>query len=148
MLGLAHDPFGWRLAPNAPHLAQRLRAEGYATVLIGLQHLSQTPFELGYDRVLPLAPAPEEARMAVGMLRNLARDAERPFYLEVGFEEPHRPYAFGGAEPDTSRGVAIPPYLPHVPAAREDVAAFQGATRRMDSAVGQIPRRARRARAA
>ncbi|MBV9354936.1 MAG: sulfatase [Chloroflexi bacterium] len=138
MLGLAHDPFGWRLAPDALHLAARLRAEGYATVLVGLQHLSQTPFELGYDRVLPLAAAPELGRMTVGMLRTLARDAERPFYLEVGFEEPHRPYDFGDAEPDASRGVAIPPYLPQAPEARADLAAFQGATRVMDAAVGQI----------
>ncbi len=138
MLGLAHDPFGWRLAPDALHLAQRLRAEGYATVLVGLQHLSQTPFELGYDRVLPLAPAPEVGHMAAGMLRTLAGDGERPFYLEVGFEEPHRPYDFGGAEPDVSRGVAIPPYLPESLQARADLAAFQGATRVMDAAVGQI----------
>jgi arylsulfatase A-like enzyme len=138
MLGLAHDPFGWRLAPDALHLAQRLRASGYSTVLVGLQHLSQTPFELGFDRVLPLAPAPEVGRMAVGALRNLARDAERPFYLEVGFEEPHRPYTFGGAEPDVSRGIAIPPYLPQTPEARGDLAAFQGATRVMDAAAGQI----------
>ena len=63
---------------------------------------------------------------------------DQPFYLEVGFEEPHRPYDFGGARPDTERGVAVPPYLPDTSESREDLAAFQGAIRQMDAAVGRI----------
>jgi arylsulfatase A-like enzyme len=63
---------------------------------------------------------------------------ERPFYLEVGFEEPHRPYDFGGAEPDDSLGINVPLYLPDVPEARRDFAAFQGAIRAMDHGVGRI----------
>lgn len=140
VMGLAHPPFGWRLDPRERHVAQLLSAEGYTTTLVGMQHLVEhgAEHELGYERVLPVAPAYDEADAAVGVLRELAQQRHRPFYLEVGFEEPHRPYDFGGAQPDTSRGVAIPPYLPDVPESRQDLAAFQGAIRQMDQAVGRI----------
>ena len=108
-MGLAHPPFGWRLNPLERHVAQLLGAEGYTTTLVGMQHLVEhgAEHELGYTQVLPVAPAYSEADAAVALLRDLARQ-DQPFYLEVGFEEPHRPYDFGGAQPDISRGVAIP----------------------------------------
>ena len=139
MLGLAHPPFGWRLDPRVRHTAQTLGEAGYATALVGMQHLIDrgSAHELGYTTVLPVSPAYEEAEAAVGLLRELSR-GERPFYLEVGFEEPHRPYDFGGAVPDASRGVAVPGYLPDVAESRQDLAAFQGATRQMDAGVGRI----------
>jgi arylsulfatase A-like enzyme len=138
-MGLAHPPFGWRLEPRVPHTAQILAAAGYSTTLVGMQHLIDrgSARELGYGEVLPVAPAYEEADASVALLRELSR-GETPFYLEVGFEEPHRPYDFGGAQPDTSRGVAIPGYLPDAPESREDLAAFQGAIRQMDAGVGRI----------
>ena len=138
VLGLAHPPFGWRLAPPEKHLAQRLAEAGYLTALVGMQHLIEHGHaeELGYARVWPVAPAGEEAETAAAVLRELAA-GDRPFYLEVGFEEPHRPYDTGGAQPDDSRGVEVPPYLPDGPEARRDLAAFQGAVRVMDAAVGR-----------
>jgi N-sulfoglucosamine sulfohydrolase len=138
-MGLAHAPYGWRLPPEVPHTAQLLARAGYTTALVGMQHLIErgSAYELGYQRVDPVAPADEEADAAIGTLRGLAGRAE-PFYLEVGFEEPHRPYDYGGATPDSSRGVSVPGYLPDVPEARQDLAAFQGAIRQMDAGVGRI----------
>src|SRR5919198_171031 len=40
VLGLAHHPFDWELAPDEQHLARRLREAGYATALIGIQHVT------------------------------------------------------------------------------------------------------------
>src|SRR3954467_901497 len=96
VLGLAHTPFGWRLARTERHIAHLLGEAGYTTTLVGMQHLIERgqAEELGYGRVLPVAPAPEEALAAADLLREFAADG-RPFYLEVGFEEPHRPYDFG-----------------------------------------------------
>jgi N-sulfoglucosamine sulfohydrolase len=139
VLGLAHPPYGWRLSPHIPHTAQILAEAGYATTLVGMQHLIDrgSAHELGYANVLPVAPAYEEADAAVALLRDLSA-SEKPFYLEVGFEEPHRPYDFGGAEPDLSKGVDVPGYLPDAPASHQDLAAFQGAIRQMDAGVGRI----------
>ena len=139
VLGLAHPPYGWRLDPSVKHIAQILADNGYSTTLVGMQHLIDrgSADELGYARVLPVAPAYEEASATLALLRELAL-SEAPFYLEVGFEEPHRPYDFGGAKPDSSRGVDVPGYLPDVSESRRDLAAFQGAIRQMDAGVGLI----------
>lgn len=139
VLGLAHQPFGWRIDPRERHLAHILRDMGYRTSLIGMQHLVErgSELELGYQQVTPVQPAYDEADVAIAQLREL-NGSEQPFYLEVGFEEPHRPYDFGGAAPDSSRGVAVPPYLPDTSASHEDFAALQGAIRQMDTAVGRI----------
>ena len=138
-MGLAHPPFGWRLDPREKHVAHLLGERGYTTTLVGMQHLIErgSAHELGYSTVLPVAPAYEEADAAIACLRELVGQ-ERPFYLEVGFEEPHRPYDFGGAQPDASRGVGVPGYLPDIPESRQDLAAFQGAIRQMDAGVGRI----------
>jgi arylsulfatase A-like enzyme len=138
-MGLAHPPFGWRLDPREKHVAHLLGGRGYTTTLVGMQHLIErgSARELGYTTVLPVAPAYEEADAAIACVRDLVRQ-DRPFYLEVGFEEPHRPYDFGGAQPDETRGVAIPGYLPDAPESRRDLAAFQGSIRQMDQGVGRI----------
>ena len=65
-----------------------------------------------------------------------SRSPEKPFYLEVGFFEPHRPYDWQGTQPDTSQGVTLPPYLPDIPEAEADVAALQGAVKMLDTGVG------------
>jgi N-sulfoglucosamine sulfohydrolase len=139
VLGLAHPPFGWRLDPRERHVAHIFGDAGYTTTLVGMQHLIErgSAHELGYTEVLPVAPAYAEAAAAIGVLRQCARQ-DRLFYLEVGFEEPHRPYDFGGAQPDETKGVAVPPYLPDAPESRQDLAAFQGAIRQMDAGVGRI----------
>jgi N-sulfoglucosamine sulfohydrolase len=139
VLGLAHDPFNWRLAPEQMHMARRLRDAGYETVLLGMQHVTgyQELGPLGYNRVSAVEPAPLLAAKATAFL-STARQLDRPFYLEVGFEEPHRPYDFGGAEPDTAKGVALPPYVPDTAEAVQDFAALQGAIHALDGAVAQI----------
>src|SRR4051794_14062987 len=137
VLGLAHPPFDWQLPPSERHIATILKEQGYATALVGMQHLvaQDQAARLGYEYVLPVAPAPEVAESAVELMRKLSA-GDRPFYLEVGFEEPHRPYDLGGAQPDDALGVEIPGYLPDRPESRQDFADFQGAIRAMDAGVG------------
>jgi len=139
VLGLAHQPFGWRIDPRERHVAHILRDIGYRTSLVGMQHLVEcgSEHELGYQQVTSVQPAYEEADVAIAQLGELYSSGQ-PFYLEVGFEEPHRPYDFGGAVPDISRGVAVPPYLPDTSESHDDFAALQGAIRQMDTAVGRI----------
>src|SRR6478735_7207163 len=52
MLGLAHR--GYRLVDYDHHLVHTLRSAGYTSVLIGEQHLSSDPAEIGYDRVVEI----------------------------------------------------------------------------------------------
>src|SRR3954467_10164728 len=52
MLGLAHR--GHALADQARHLVHTLRDAGYWSAMVGEQHVSTDPGELGYDEVTAL----------------------------------------------------------------------------------------------
>jgi arylsulfatase A-like enzyme len=135
MMGLLNR--GWELNPGEKHVAQRLREAGYDTALVGFQHLTPHPETLGYDSAVPMERARVVGEAAAAFLRDAQR-RQRPFYLEVGLFEPHRPFDWLGAKPDASRGVEIPPYLPDCPEARQEFAAVQGAIRTMDEGVGIV----------
>ena len=136
LMGLTHKPWGWSLNEDERHLAAILRDAGYETTLAGLQHVtSGDPRKLGYDKVLSSDRiAGETVRAAKEFLLEASR-ADRPFYLEVGFFEVHRPFTQGK---DTGKGVFIPHYLKDTPEIREDLARFQGTIRFFDKCVGEI----------
>jgi len=138
VMGLSHAPFNWRLRQGEKHVAQRLRESGYETALIGIQHLTNRPMDLGYESVsLPRGSARQIGEAAARFLES-KQHSNKPFYLEVGFFEPHRPYNWGATPPDTSKGVIIPPYIPDTPEARHEFAALQGAIHAMDGGVGTV----------
>ena len=61
----------------------------------------------------------------------------RPFFLWVGFHEPHRPYPVDqttGTHPPAR--VALTPYLADTPETRADIARYYDAIARMDRAIG------------
>jgi arylsulfatase A-like enzyme len=136
-MGLAGKVHGWSYRPGERHFVWRAKEAGYKTALVGVQHVALDAAELGYDEVYPLCPAGQLKEQAGHVLRRLCGDGP-PFYLEVGFFEPHRPYDFGGAGPDERSGVAVPGYLPNTSEARKEMAAVQGAIRAMDEAVGHL----------
>ena len=133
VLGLTHGDFGWDLSEGEKHLATHLRDVGYETALFGVQHVTKRPERLGYDTIFPTLRADRMGAAAREYLTS--RNPEKPFYLEVGFFEPHRPYDWQGTKPDTSQGVTLPSYLPDIPEAEADVAALQGAVRMLDTGV-------------
>jgi arylsulfatase A-like enzyme len=164
VLGLTHSDFAWDLAPGERHLADLLRAAGYATELVGVHHESrirpdaEVADRLGFDRVRTGGDASAVADRTVSQLAEFAERAERarqagttapPFYLQVGFHEPHRvhssrnaPGTMGfvadGIDPDDELGVTVPPYLHDTPDARAEIAELQGAVRYLDTGVGRV----------
>ena len=90
MLGLAHR--GYRLRYPERHIVHVLRQAGYWSGLVGEQHVSSDPLNVGYDvvvdvesnRVRDVAPA------ATALLAERAL-IDEPFFLSVGFFETHRP---------------------------------------------------------
>ncbi|MDW5324421.1 sulfatase [Plantactinospora sp. KLBMP9567] len=154
VLGLTHAQFGWDLRPGERHLADRLAELGYLTSLIGVHHESRVrPDEevaqrLGFDEVLTGGQGEVVADRAIDRLVRFA-DLGRPFYLQVGFREPHRlpgrrdPAGVMGfvgdhMSPYAERGVAVPDYLVDDASAREEIAELQGAVRYMDACVGRV----------
>lgn len=142
MLGLAHDPFSWRLHDDETYLAKYLQDAGYQTAHGGIQHVTEFTEEavkaLGFDHVLSGHLAPELAESAVAFIEQ-AHD-EQPFFLNIGFFEPHRDDegGFKVAPPDDAKGVDLPPYIPDTPEARQEFSELQGMIKQMDVAVGQI----------
>jgi arylsulfatase A-like enzyme len=141
MLGLAHDPFGWRLHSDEVHLARHLRDAGYRTAQAGVQHVTEPTAgavaALGFMEVRPAGAAPQVADQAIAFLR---QGPPQPFFLNVGFAEPHRDRhgRFGQAPADSARGVQVPPYLPQTPESRQEFAELQGVIGRLDTAIGRI----------
>src|SRR6201989_915623 len=134
MLGLAHR--GYRLADYDHHLVHTLRAAGYRSVLIGEQHLSSDPHDIGYDQVCEIDSTHASAvRPAVG--RVLREGVAQPFFLAVGFFETHRDYF----EPSSVRDAlySLPPAnLPDTPQTRRDMAAYKASARSLDQGVGAV----------
>src|SRR6476469_2911786 len=142
VLGLAHSYFGWQLGPGERHIASLLADGGYHTVLFGLQHVTYHPETLGFHEIMGDRPADGVAENIEDWLSTRIQhptpNAQRPFYIELNFFEPHRPFDFGGVAPDREAGVQVPPYLPDNEAARGELASMQGAIRKVDSAVERI----------
>ena len=142
VMGLAHPGFDWELAPGATHAAAIFGNLGFETHLFGLQHVSLHPERLGFEH---MHPATNEDGLATGSTVATAVEqflkndvGERQMYLEINFEETHRPYDLGGVDARESEGVAIPAYLPAGPEARTELTGLQRAIRAMDSAVGRV----------
>lgn len=134
MLGLAHR--GFALRDPREHLLHTLRDAGYTTALAGFQHLAADPASLGYDRVIPCEG--RSARTVAPAAAHFVADAPaRPFYLEVGFSETHRPFHAPGPAEDP-RYTLPPAPLPDTPETRADLAAFKASARALDDGIGAI----------
>ncbi|MGJ3237563.1 MAG: sulfatase family protein [Anaerolineae bacterium] len=141
MFGLAHHPFSWRMHDDEVYLARYLQDADYETAHIGIQHVTDWDEEsvqaLGFEQVLSAHLAPEVAER---VLQFLEQTHDRPFFLNIGFFEPHRDDAggFKVAPPDVSRGVDLPPYIPDTIESRQEFGELQGMIKQMDEAVGAI----------
>ncbi|HEX9561932.1 MAG TPA: sulfatase [Candidatus Dormibacteraeota bacterium] len=126
VMGLAHAGFDWELSPDAAHAAATFAGFGFETHLFGAQHVTQHPERLGFDHMHP-SEAVEQV---------LAREPrERRLYLEINFDETHRPYPPPGPTP---RDLVIPGYLPAGREAAEEMTALEGAITRMDARAGRV----------
>src|SRR5690349_19997091 len=132
MLGLAHR--GYRLADYDHHLVHTLRQAGYTSVLIGEQHLSSDPHDIGYDRVCEI-DSTHASKIAPAAAQVLAEGVEAPFFLSVGFFETHRDYCEASSVRDALYS-APPPNLPDTPQTRLDAAAYMAIARLLDQGVG------------
>jgi arylsulfatase A-like enzyme len=67
------------------------------------------------------------------------RPKDRPFFLHVGFSEPHRPYSQGTFQPphDPAK-VRLPAFLPDAPEIRQDLALYADEIAHMDAECAQL----------
>ena len=136
MLGLAHR--GYRLTHPDRHLVHVLRRAGYWSGLVGEQHVSAHPSDLGYDHVAELGSnrVADVAPAATGLIAERAARTE-PFFLSIGFFETHREYF----QPTSVRDALYsrpPANIVDTPETRRDMAAFKASARSLDHGVGAV----------
>ncbi len=148
--GHAHDvhnlhTFQW--VQSIPRLA---KARGLLTGVIGKLHVNP-PSVYTFDHVSPGGKqgGPRDVHgMGQRVAEFLQQAAGRPFYLHVGFTDPHRggPGAFGNGRdyPSVTRkvyspaDVVVPPFLPDVPEVRQELAEYYQSTSRLDQGIGFV----------
>jgi N-sulfoglucosamine sulfohydrolase len=136
MLGLAHR--GYRLRYPERHIVNVLREAGYWTALVGEQHVSADPGDLGYNHVVDL-DSTRVSEVAPAATKLIARRAQEnaPFFLSVGFFETHREFF----EPSSIRDVLYsrpPENVPDNAQTRRDMASFRASARALDQGVGTV----------
>ncbi len=155
VMGLCHANFAWDLNPDERHLAQILHDAGYTTTAVGIIHETHSGYQrCGYERHLGPARATMATDAAIRVLRQYAVKREKPFFMSVGFIEPHRlrypnpdwpcatpndsSFPGPGLESDDSLGVEVPGFLADTEGTRRELAGLQGAIRHVDSQVGRL----------
>ena len=67
------------------------------------------------------------------------RPKDKPFFLQVGFQDPHRPYGKGAFAPaHDPHQVKVPEFLSNTSGTREDIALYHDEIARMDKEVGDL----------
>jgi len=144
--GLAHAVHKQSTRDDVQSLPKLLGAHGYRTALIGKNHmLPQSVYNFEME------PTPDQARGVVAKTRAagewMSAKDDRPFFLVLGFNEPHR--TKGGFGNDAKTALAptrvyapaaarVPPFLPDDAAVRADLADYFAAIDRLDQAVGML----------
>jgi N-sulfoglucosamine sulfohydrolase len=148
MYGLAHDVHNQSLLDWVVTLPKLMSAAGYATALVGKKHI-RPESALPYDaELVPEKPGIRDvAALAKAVGSFIRAQAAKPFFITVGFSDPHRAEEnFGNTRewPDVPRvtyepaKVHIPAHLPDLPAVRADLAQYYESVSRLDRGVGLI----------
>lgn len=151
---------GWTLREPGRHIVHQMNALGYLTALAGVQHevdhADLAP--LGYRRFLDTREQKGEAYPETldRVEEFLSEPHDAPFFLSVGFDEPHRNNL---ARPEIGIGnesarfsktryydpekldwryTAPPPWLPDLPELRKDTASLHEGVRILDESVGRL----------
>jgi arylsulfatase A-like enzyme len=145
LMGLVNR--GWTLPIENKTLPMYLKENGYSTHLIGLQHESLKPSDLGYDT---LSERFFHKDLEIDFMYNCKlvedeclkffqkyKDDDNPFYLNIGVEEVHRPFKSWG-EPADPKSVKVPPFLPDNEIFRKELADYYGAINSVDITIGKI----------
>lgn len=139
--GHAHSVHNLRFLPHIQSTPQLLRAAGYRTGIIGKLHvnpLSQFDWDLKGEG--PNRSVWEMAQKA----KPFIADQSKPFYLHVGFGDPHRAgTGFANRDyPGVTRQrfdpakIGVPSFLPDNRPTREELAEYYEACNRLDQGVG------------
>jgi len=156
--GLAHAPHNQHTLEWVETLPKLLKAAGYATGIVGKLHVkpeSLYPFdyhiEFDYIEGSEIAENRDVAAMAQKAGEFISANRVRPFFLTVGYGDPHRAQqvqqGFANTRPYSGVNermtydpatVRVPYHLPDWPEVRTDLADYYESVSRLDSGVGLL----------
>jgi len=147
--GHAHDYHHFQTFAWVRTLPRLLKDQGYTTGIVGKFHVapeSLYPFDY-YPPSVKYGGSRNVNGMADCAREFFEANRENPFYLHIGFSDPHRAGKGFANENNKSRieptvyspdGVIVPPYLPDRSEVRRELAEHYQAVSRMDQGVGLI----------
>lgn len=161
MYGLQHDPNHFAVYDRVQSLPALLAAGGYRTASIGKWHIapdSVFPFQeiLFRAGINPLDSLGRNPVKMADMSAGFIGKSDAPFFLYFAPEDPHRAYPFEiGGKPNSfgnkpggfsgvrttsykPSDVIVPPFLPDVPAVREELAQYYQSVSRVDDGIGRL----------
>lgn len=148
LVGLTHH--GFCLHSDEKHAAQLFSEAGWDTHLFSFQHEAEDNQwqRLGFGEYhcrqnnearypLMFQAAPVVAKHFADFATT-RKDQSTPFFAQIGFNETHTPYHFGGARPDRRKGVTVPDRIQRDRTSEDHFADLQGAIAQADEGVAII----------
>lgn len=145
--GHTHAVHHFRTFDHVQSIPRILRSLGFATACIGKKHVDPSsvyPFEFE-----PEINHRSPTDLAEKTRAFLAANTDKPFYMHVGWADPHRTLKGFGNE-FTNAGVneitydpddvIVPDFLPDIPEVRRDLAAYYQSISRTDQCIGAVLR--------
>ncbi|WP_424992910.1 sulfatase family protein [Oceaniradius stylonematis] len=147
--GLHHDHHHFMTFHHVETAPALLNARGYLTGIVGKVHV-------GPPETYPWAVREESGTRDIAWVAaqaraflDAARNAEKPFFLTVGFVDPHRDmtrsgFGNGDFEDDPNERVfspaevSVPPFLSDLPEVRLELAEYYRSVHRLDRGVGLL----------
>jgi len=129
--GLAHR--GFILNEKVEYLPKILNKNGYSTLLFGIQHETDNPHKLGYQKIFTNYISCEQITPL--LLNFLQEKPPQPFFVSVGFVETHQPFPIIEKPPDTLK---VPSFLPDEIEVKKDIAGLNILIEKVDRSIGEI----------
>jgi len=152
--GLAHAVHNQHTFDWVETLPALMRKAGIRTGIVGKKHVKPDalyPFDVEVAGP-PLAGNRNVAAMAAAAGEFLRGSAGRPFFLVMGYSDPHREFQGRSAFPGVSAvpavdpaRVPVPRFLPDLPEVRADLADYYESVARLDAGVGLVLEELRKA---
>ena len=145
--GHAHAEHHFSYLPFVKPTPRLLKDSGYLSGIVGKLHVGPDPV-FGWDYQ---AGGGRDVQAIAESSRKFIRSAgNKPWYLHVGYIEPHRGRAAGTDEfgnmdypgvkrtPFDPAKIRVPSFLPDLPEVRQDVAQYYEAANRLDQGIGML----------